>query len=178
MLGSGSGHPSLLGPLRPGALLHWPVAGSWTAGSTAQGWHCKHWPGGYCGSSWSDLRLSPLDPQGLKRTLPPGADSGIRSTPPFLRTAYLTCHLTFPRKVRQDVEFGRSSSELNGTSEDGSSGLSLYSFKSRCGKEPEGFLGPGIKIDARGRPAALQPISLVGGIGQEGWRGYETGDAS
>lgn len=40
-----------------------------------------------------------------------------------------------------------------------------YGFKSHCGKEPEGFLGPRIKIDASGRPKARQPISLVGGIG-------------
>lgn len=41
-----------------------------------------------------------------------------------------------------------------------------YGFKSHCGKEPEGFLGPRIKIDASSRPKARQPISLVGGIGQ------------
>ena len=53
-----------------------------------------------------------------------------------------------------------------------------YGFKSHCGKEPEGFLGPRIKIDASGRPKARQPISLVGGIGQGQLECCETGDTS
>lgn len=60
----------------------------------------------------------------------------------------------------------------------GAAASASYSFKSRCGKEPEGFLRPEIKIDAGGRPAAPQPISLVGGIGQEGWSGCEIGMVS
>ena len=84
VLGSGSRHPALLGPLRPGALLHQPAAASWAARSTAQGWRGKHRPEGCCcGCSWSDLWLSPLGPHRLKRTLPPGPDSGIRSTALF-----------------------------------------------------------------------------------------------
>lgn len=93
VLGSGSGHLALLGPLRPARsstgrrlrTAQWDPSAGLLRG--------KHRPRGCRGSSWSDLGLSPLGPHGLTRTLPPGPGSGIQSIPPFLRTAYLSCHL-------------------------------------------------------------------------------------
>ena len=83
---------SALGPATPPCWVPSALARSSTsprlrAGqreSTAQGWRGKHRPEGCCcGCSWSDLWLSPLGPHRLKRTLPPGPDSGIRSTALF-----------------------------------------------------------------------------------------------
>lgn len=114
-------------------------------------------------TTWSPLTSVAPAPYTLP---PPPPSSGIPSGRLFLGTAYYSCfHLL--RKVRQDVEFGRSDCEFWGIWEDVGSGLSLGELQEpqregagRNWKAPAGWEELGTKVAAnpppRG-PVANQP---------------------
>lgn len=146
VLGSGSGHPALLGPLRPTRSSTGPQqmrAGQRDPRAELVGKT----------PTWGLLREL-LERLGAVATWSPRTheDPATRTRVghPEHPTLPENClphvpPLGFLRKVRQDVEFGRSSPELSGTSEEGSSGLSLLQLQEPLRGKARGLPRTGLK---------------------------------